>query len=257
VNIQPFQKDGYQIFKSFLDVERVALLRAAADSALQPLLAPVEYEADTGYPGAPLDRRSAGGQTPRRLLAAYARSPLWRALATDPELKKLLSAVLKPTADDSGNAPASQPQLSQSHHNCIMTKHPGFSSKTLWHQDIRYWAFSEPELVSAWFALTAEHEANGGLWLIPGSHRLVLEPERFDAQLFLRTDLPENQTLIDRAVPVSLNAGDLLLFHCRTFHAASTNDTEQVKLSAVFTYHNENNAPLPDSRSALYPSVPL
>lgn len=252
MNIQPFQEDGYQIFKNFLNADRCSSLRKAAQAALNPVLAPVEYEADTGYPGAPASREEVGGLTPRRLLTAYARDPQFRALACDHELQKLLAAIFE--AQTPGSA---EVRLSQSHHNCIMTKHPGYSSQTLWHQDIRYWSFSQPELVSAWFALTPEVPGNGGLWLIPGSHQLDLGPERLDEQLFLRPERPDNARLIDTAQSVALEPGDLLLFHCRTFHAAATNDTEVVKLSAVFTYHEANNGPIADTRSSMYPSVVL
>ena len=252
MNIQPFQEDGYQIFKNFLDVERCSALRQAALAGLAPVLAPVEYEADTGYPGAPETRDAVGGLTPRRLLTAYARDRQFRALACDPELQKLLAAIFE--AQTPG---ASRVRLSQSHHNCIMTKHPGYSSQTLWHQDIRYWSFDQPDLVSAWFALTQEVPGNGGLWLIPGSHRLELGPERLDERLFLRPERPDNAQLIETARAVTLEPGDLLLFHCRTFHAAGTNDTQQVKLSAVFTYHEANNKPTVDTRSSMYPSVAL
>ena len=246
MNFQLFQEDGYQVLKGFLTPDRVEKLRAVATDALQPLLAPVEYEADTGYPGAPLSRAAQGGLTSRRLLAAYARDPLFRALATDSALNELLAGLLGET-----------PLLSQAHHNCVMTKHPGFSSQTLWHQDIRYWAFSRPELVSAWFALTTEHQRNGGLMVIPGSHRLDIAQEQLDDKLFLRPERPENAALIASARAVELAPGDLLLFHCRLFHAAGPNETEALKLSAVFTYHGASNAPVPDTRSALYPSVAL
>ncbi len=246
MNSQVFQEDGYQVVKGFLSSERVARLRAVSESALQPLLAPVEYEADTGYPGAPLNRQAAGGLTSRRLLAAYARDPLFRSLATDSRLAALLHELLNEA-----------PLLSQAHHNCVMTKHPGFSSQTLWHQDIRYWAFSRPELISAWFALTPEHRRNGALMLIPGSHRLDIAPAQLDDKLFLRPELADNAALIASAQAVELAPGDLLLFHCRLFHAAGTNETSDLKLSTVFTYHGASNAPLPDTRSALYPSVAL
>jgi len=93
--------------------------------------------------------------------------------------------------------------------------------------------------------------------LIPGSHRLDIAPEQLDTELFLRPELPENAALIASARAVELAPGDLLLFHCRLFHAAGTNETSQLKLSAVFTYHGVSNAPLPATRSALYPSVAL
>ena len=122
------------------------------------------------------------------------------------------------------------------HHNCIMTKEPRHSSDTGWHQDIRYWSFERPELVSVWLALTSETTKNGCLRLIPGSHRLNLDRERFDQDLFLRPELPENQALIEKAVWAELEPGDVLFFHARTFHAASRNHTDRAKFSVVFTF---------------------
>ena len=54
--------------------------------------------------------------------------------------------------------PAARPEveLSQAHHNCVMTKDPRYSSLTSWHRDIRYWSFERPELVSVWLALGRE-----------------------------------------------------------------------------------------------------
>jgi phytanoyl-CoA hydroxylase len=138
-----------------------------------------------------------------------------------------------------------------------MTKSPGFSSITLWHQDIRYWSFERPELVSLWLALGDETVENGALMLIPGTHRQVFTAERVDDLRFLRPELPENKALINQARTIELAKGDMLLFHCRAFHAAGRNLTDQVKLSAVFTYHAEDNRPLPGTRSAQYASIPL
>ena len=246
LNLEDFQRDGYQILRGFVEPDLIEELCSNVRVALQPLLAPVEFEADTGYPGAPTSTAAPGGLTPRRLLSAYSRGAIWQHLARHPELAKALHELLgEPVL------------LSQAHHNCVMTKHPGFSSQTLWHQDIRYWSFERPELISAWFALTEEHLANGGLTVIPGSHTLELGEERFDEPLFLRPEHPDNAALIASAVQLTLEPGDLLLFHCRLFHAAGMNSTDRVKLSAVFTYHGASNAQLPGSRSAMYPSIEL
>ena len=146
--------------------------------------------------------------------------------------------------------------MSQNHHNCMMTKHPGYSSATLWHQDIRYWLFDQPDLVSVWLALGDETQDNGGMKLIPGSHSQHIDRGRFDGALFLRQDLPENQALIETAVSAELSRGDVLFFHSRTLHAAGRNNTDQVKASVVFTYHDVNNQPLAGTRSAAYPDIP-
>jgi phytanoyl-CoA hydroxylase len=73
--------------------------------------------------------------------------------------------------------------------------------------------------------------------------------------MFLRADLPENRSLIASAVPVDLQAGDVLFFHARTFHAAGQNQTDQLKLSVVFTYRAESNRPLLGTRSASLPEM--
>lgn len=242
-----FERDGYLVVPGLAGAAEVGALRAAALSALEPLTGPVEFEADVGYPGAPADRSAPGGDTPRRLLHAYGRDEVFRAWQTDARLGARLEALL-------GGA---RPMLSQCHHNCVMTKFPGYSSETLWHQDIRYWSFDRSELISVWLALGPETAENGALSVIPGSHRLELSRGRLDRHLFLRRDLEENQRLIEGARLVTLEAGDTLFFHCRLFHAAGANHADIVKLSLVSTYHAADNHPIPGTRSAQYPPVPV
>lgn len=246
-DIEAFARDGYLVIRSFLDAARCRELDALVDAALDPPLAPVEYEADVHYPGAPAGKSSHGGYTPRRLLAAYSRDEAFRRFATDQRLASIMRTLIATPAVC----------LSQNHHNCVMTKYPGFSSLTNWHQDIRYWRFDRPELVSAWLALGPEHPGNGGLSLIPGSQHFDLGRGRLDAALFLRTDLEENRRLIDSAVPALLEAGDVLLFHCRTYHAAGRNTTGAVKKSLVFSYRARDNQPIPDTRSAAFRDIAL
>jgi len=241
-----FRRDGFVVLPGVLTGEECREVAAFVRDSLDPLVGPAEFEADVGYPGAPPDRDAEGGATPRRLLHAYARSPLLQALALHPRVCDALTELL--------GAPG---LLSQCHHNCVMTKHPGYSSATLWHQDIRYWSFDRPELISAWFALGEEREVNGALQVIPGSHLLELDRGRLDAELFLRPELEENAALIAQARTVDLAAGDVLLFHCRLFHAAGRNMTGVVKLSPVFTYHAQDNHPIPGTRSSAFPSIPF
>lgn len=244
IEAQRFEQDGFLVLRGLAAPALVADMRALTLSSLEPLLGPAEFEADVNYPGAPGSRFDEGGETPRRLLHAITRDRSFRSWATSAELGRRLGTLL--------GGPVF---LAQSHHNCVMTKHPGFSSATLWHQDIRYWSFDRPELISVWLALGDEVAANGALQMIPGSHREQLDRGRLDAELFLRPELPENQELIDSAVLVELGAGDVVLFDAQTFHAAGMNRSDAVKLSAVFTYHREDNHPIPGTRSANYPSL--
>ena len=138
-----------------------------------------------------------------------------------------------------------------------MNSTPKFSSDTGWHQDLRYWAFQRPELISVWISLVAERVENGCLRVIPGSHRMPFERDCFDDALFFRADLPKNQEVISRAVPVVLDPGDVLFFHAKTLHAASRNHTTQTKYSAVFTFRPADNPPIPGTRSAESPELLL
>ncbi|MBT6273316.1 MAG: phytanoyl-CoA dioxygenase family protein [Chromatiales bacterium] len=245
--IHRFQRDGYLVVPGFVSDDVCLQMRATIAQALNPLQGPAEFEVDVGYRGSPSSRAAAGGDTPRRLLNAYSRDQVFRDYAQSNDI----AIHLREMMGDKDIA------LSQCHHNCIMIKMPGHSSETMWHQDIRYWSFDAPELVSVWLALGEERERNGALWVIPGSHLLELDRGRLDRDLFLRRELEDNQALIEQAQLVTLERGDALFFHCRVFHAAGTNRTDTTKYSVAFTYHTTANAPIPGTRSAQYPSVSL
>ena len=248
IEVAAFERDGYIVLRNLVAPERCSQLRAIASEHLEQLIAPIEFEVDVHYPGAPLDANSPGAETSRRLLQAYARDEAFRLWALDEQVKVALATLFQ--ADE-------EIAVSQCHHNCIMTKAPGYSSVTLWHQDNRYWSFDYENLISVWLALGEEQRTNGCLRVIPGSHKLKLDSGRFDAARFLRPDLPENKLLIKQAKTVELDPGDVLFFHSRLFHAAGRNLSDQVKLSVVFTYHQVSNRPIMDTRSARFPSITM
>jgi phytanoyl-CoA hydroxylase len=148
-------------------------------------------------------------------------------------------------------------KLTLAHHNCVMTKHPAHGSQTGWHRDTRYWSFTSPDLVTAWLALGEEDERNGALRVIPGSHRVALEPGQLDPAEFLIESHPASQALLARCMPLSLQRGDVLLFDSRLFHSAGQNLSDKVKLSVAFAYSGISNEPVPGSRSAQFDSVEL
>jgi len=242
-----FSEKGYLVVRDFCSADVLRDAEENARESLDPPIAPVEYEADLQYPGAPPGRKAPGGDTARRLLNAYARDKVYRQWATNASVARFVRTML---ATD-------EAMLSQNHHNCIMTKHPGYGSSTGWHQDIRYWTFDRPDLVTVWLALGGESEENGALRVIPGSHRMQLDRGLFDAALFLRDDLPGNQKLLSTAHTVALNPGDVLFFHCRLIHSAGRNRSNSIKLSVVFTYRATDNRPIDGTRSARHPDVLL
>ncbi|MDX1968081.1 MAG: phytanoyl-CoA dioxygenase family protein [Planctomycetaceae bacterium] len=243
-DLDHFQRNGFVIARGLASPEVVAQMRQVTLEGIERHIPPIEYEADLQYPGAPESRDAEGGRTARRLKMALGRSPVFIEFLSQPAVVGRLQQLLGP-----------QVVCPLAHHNCIMTKQPAYSSDTGWHQDIRYWSFQRPELVNLWIALGEERPDNGGLWVIPGSHRLPFQSHQFDAAKFFDPAVPENAALIASRTPVTLAPGDALFFHCLTLHAATRNQTQEPKFSAVFTFRPGDNPPKAGTRSAGMPEL--
>lgn len=241
-----FSRDGFLVVRGLADEGLIQTMRRVTERGLRNEVAPIEYEADLQYPGAPQSKSDRGGRTIRRLKQAHSRDYVFTEWLLRPELLARLRQLLGPEL-----------VCPLAHHNCIMTKHPDFSSETGWHQDLRYWSFARPDLVSVWLALVPETRSNGCLQVLPGSHRWKIEPRQLDAASFFRGDLAENQALIAGREFVELQPGDALFFHALTLHAAARNTTRETKYSVVFTFRSADNPPLPGTRSAGSPELIL
>ena len=243
--VQHFVRFGYVILPNAADASEIEHLRNVTEDELSARHEPYELEADVHYPGAPASKEAEGGQTIRRLLHAYNRHDVYKAWAEKPLITEAVKGLL-----GSENL-----FISPNHHNCVMTKQPAFSSKTSWHRDTRYWHFSNKYLINSWLALGDEKAENGGMLILPGSHRWDVDVNALDEAQFLIEDHPSNTARLSLAKQVDLNAGDCLLFSAHCFHAAGANTTDMRKFSLVFTYHGENTEGLQGSRSSVLPSV--
>ncbi|WP_437227293.1 phytanoyl-CoA dioxygenase family protein [Planctomicrobium sp. SH661] len=241
-----FHELGYAILRNVCEPHLVERMIEVTRFGLENLVEPIEFEADLKYPGAPDSTAAAGGKTVRRLKQALSRDYVFTEWVQHPAIVLRLRQLL-----------GSQIVCPLAHHNCIMTKEPRFSSDTGWHQDLRYWSFARPDLISVWLALGPERKENGCLQLIPGSHRQTYPASSFDKELFFRSDLPENEEVLQNRVLAELNPGDVLFFHAKTLHAATRNYSSLTKYSVVFTFRAIDNPPTPGSRSEASPEMLL
>jgi len=247
-----FEKKGYLLLRGFAEKGRCDTILDIARAHLKHRVPPLETE--TEYRDKSREERVSVSDghaerrekhlTVRRLRQVYARDIIFRQWMEDAEIRPVLTQLLGET-----------PVLTMAHHNSIMTKMPYSSTETPWHQDIRYWSFESDNLISVWLALGEENSENGALEFIPGSHRIAIAPHRFDEKEYLLETLPENQALIDTRERLSLQQGDLVLFHSRLLHRANRNSSDTPKISFVYTVHGSSNAPLPGTRSSRIPEV--
>jgi non-heme Fe2+,alpha-ketoglutarate-dependent halogenase len=113
---------------------------------------------------------------------------------------------------------------------------PSFVS---WHQDSTYWGLSEPDVVTAWVALTPSNAANGAMAVIPGSHKLDQVPHRdtFDRHNLL-TRGQEVAVEVDEAqqVPLILSPGQMSLHHVRLVHGSAPNPSGDRRIGFAIRY---------------------
>ena len=73
-----FSEEGYLVRRGLADDVICDAISALAQEHLEVNLAPIEYEVDVQYPGAPKSKDAPGGETCRRLLHAYSRADVIR-----------------------------------------------------------------------------------------------------------------------------------------------------------------------------------
>ena len=244
---QFFHENGYLIKRNFIDLKQLSEIQKTVVKDLINRQQPYELEQEVNYPGSPKTKSEQGGDTIRRLKMAYTRDDVFENWAKDENVKHLIMELFQ----------SESLFVVQSHHNCIMTKQPQYSSETHWHKDIRYWNFENNQLINTWLPLGDETLENGCLQVIPKTHLWKTPKDRLDKRLFLRKDLVENQKWLGQAINVELKKGDLLFFHAALFHAAGRNTTPNSKNAVVFTYHSEMNKPFPETNSVRFSEVKI
>lgn len=252
--LEQFEEDGFIVLRGFLDVEQCDAIREIALNHLEQMIEPLETEVGYGsrskeYRTSETDYSSkagAGDVVVRRLRQVYDRSPLFKAWMEDKKIRPILQQILE-----------DQVVLTTAHHNSIMTKMPYASNVTKWHQDRRYWRYSDDNLVSVWLALESETSQNGVLEFIPGSHKMQFRTEQFDEKEYFSQTYVPNQTLINKKVSTDLQKGDVVIFHSLLLHRANKNNTNRPKISFVYTVKGAKTKAIEGTRSSEFREILL
>ncbi len=252
LQLQNFQQNGFLILPNFLEEKRCEAILDVAKAHLKHGIEPIETE--LGYNAKSLEYRrdvtdyssTKKESQVRRLRQVYDRDILFKEWMENEKIRPILKQVL----DD-------EVVITTAHHNSIMTKMPSPYSETAWHQDRRYWSYTDDNLVSIWLALGEENAQNGVLEFIPKSHTMQFSPEQFGEKEYFLEDSPLNMSLIETKVSSNLEAGDVVLFHCKLLHRANRNSTQKPKISFVYTVKGKRTEAIDGSRSAQYREILL
>jgi Phytanoyl-CoA dioxygenase (PhyH) len=108
-----------------------------------------------------------------------------------------------------------------------------------WHQDSTYWGLSEPEVVTAWVALTPSNAGNGAMAVIPGSHKMDQFAHRDTFhQHNLLTRGQEIAVEVDesKAALLVLQPGEMSLHHVRLVHGSAPNPSLDRRIGYAIRY---------------------
>jgi phytanoyl-CoA hydroxylase len=252
--LDDFNTNGFLVLRNFLPSKECEAILDVALAHLKHKIEPIESEIDYACKSEEerkkdvnyCSREAKERLTVRRLRQVYERDILFKKWMENEKIRPILKQLLQ-----------DEVVIVTAHHNSIMTKMPKTSQETSWHQDRRYWFYSDDNLISVWLALGEENEANGVLEFIPKSHRMHFLEEQFTQKEYFSPTHEKNLALIKTKTSTNLQQGDVVLFHCKLLHRANKNSTSKPKISFVYTVKGKRTKVLKGSRSAQYPEILL
>ena len=121
--------------------------------------------------------------------------------------------------------------------NSLVYKPPRGDNAVPWHQDFMNRA-DEPFKVIVWMALDDVDEENGCIYAIPGSHLTGYRSWYKVRGETHHTRLRLDDLDLSRAVPLTLRAGDVLIFHCALLHSSKNVHSERPRRAYRVAYQS-------------------
>lgn len=243
-----YEENGYLLFKNLFSEEEVRFMK---EELVQVMEANRHCETDEVI-------KEAGSNDVRSVFEVHKNSDFFKRLSENDRLVAVAQQLL-----------GSSVYITQSRINFK----PGFKGKEFyWHSDFETWHVEDgmPNMraVSCSIILTDNHEYNGPLMLIPGSHKWYIScagetPADNYKNSLKKQELgvPDNDSLkwlVDQAggrIDTATGpAGSVLFFECNTMHGSGGNISPFPRSNVFFVYNSiENKLQAPFSGSSPRP----
>ena len=132
-------------------------------------------------------------------------------------------------------------------------KEPFSKSTVGWHQDAYYWPMHPHNSVTVWLAFDDVDEENGGMKLIPGSHRhgVIKHKRSQNTDSVLTLELETGSFNMEDAVQFKLKAGEVSLHDDRAVHGSPANPSARRRAGLTIRYSSTNVKKRPVGESKL------
>jgi phytanoyl-CoA hydroxylase len=131
----------------------------------------------------------------------------------------------------------------------LILKNPGAWGQP-WHQDAYYFNFDTSPQIGLWLAISEATLENGCLSVLPGSHKDPVHTHGPDKRPGANYGYREvDFGADDRAVPVLMQPGDLLVFHSHLLHRSVDNQGVGRREAMVLHYASTGSINLADAKT--------
>lgn len=219
--IRFFEENGFLILRKLLEPQRVRELKRAVLEVIGGN--------DKGLRGRITVRRANGLHT-SQLQQLFHTHPVIADFIYHPKLGACASALMKNT-----------PEV-RLWHDQIIYKPAHEGGPIAWHQDYYYWQHtSQPDMVTAWCALSSSNRENGCMYVIPGSHRWGLMDNRFthedsELEFILKSSASREHAGEINKYPLVLEPTDVSFHHSLTIHGSYANESDSDRLGYILHY---------------------
>jgi len=249
---EQFERDGFVVLKGFFDRRIMDGVRAEAEAIANRLIGKLHAEGQ-------IERSHAELPFEKRLIPIYKQAGKAAPGLFNQELhcagffefffnQRLLDLVESFLGQEVRLYP----------NYYLRPKVPGDEAfRVLWHQDAAYTdAFKGGgkvdilRTVNCWASLVPATVENGCMQFIPGSHKLGLVPYTQQAH-YLEIAPEQLKPHLSKIIDVTMNPGDVVLFHNMLFHQGLPNNSDSIRWSIDWRYQDATQPTLRPSNGHL------
>lgn len=241
-----YKRDGYFVAKNLFSVEECAIFKKQLLDQVEKGIEALKKDQATGPKNV---NRDTIADVPRAINRGMLqdiahRAPHFMAIAKDPRMVKIASAIVGPDIS--------------MYRSLSVFKPKGNGREVGWHQDMRYWK-GQNNKVSAWISLDRVTKERGAMHFIPGSHHHLIDEVIQQDEVFSLV-VPAKYIDESKALTEETNIGDVVFFDSQVLHGSAANTTGEDRYSLVFTYQpasdlSHHREGLPELIAGQYPNL--